>query len=78
MNTVNDLMIQLLTTVQVGWFQIDERRRAENGEGVISTAIAVLIMVGLGAAMWLVYDEAFGNANNTVADKVKEIGANKR
>lgn len=77
MNTVNNLMIQLLTSVQVGWFQIDDRRRSERGEGVISTAIAVLIMVGLGAAMWLVYDKAFGDANNTVATKVKEIGASK-
>jgi hypothetical protein len=77
MNTVNDLMIQLITSAQVGWYQLDARRRSENGEGVISTAIAVLIMVGLGAAMWLVYDEAFGNANKSVADKVKEIGVKK-
>jgi hypothetical protein len=78
MNTVNDLMIQLLSSVQVGWFQLDERRRSEHGEGVISTAIAVLIMVGLGAAMWAVYKTAFDDSNNTVATQIKEIGVNKK
>jgi hypothetical protein len=74
MNTVNDAMIQLLTAAQVGWYQLDERRRAEQGEGVISTAIAVLIMVGLGAAMWLAYDKAFGDANTRVTNIVTKIG----
>lgn len=46
----------------------------ERGEGVISAAIAVLIMAVLGAAMWVVFDRMFTNTTRDTEDKVTEIG----
>lgn len=52
------------------------RRRlaGEAGEGVISTAIAVLIMALIGAAMWLAFDQVFRDASGRVTDSVTNIG----
>lgn len=49
-------------------------RRDESGEGVISTAIAVLIMALIGAAMWLLFSEVFGDASDNIRDEVGRIG----
>lgn len=46
----------------------------EIGEGVISTAIAVLIIAMLGAAMWVAFDRIWGNAEADIEDAVNEIG----
>lgn len=46
----------------------------ERGEGVISAAIAVLIMAVLGAAMWVVFDRMFSRTTADTEDKVTEIG----
>ncbi len=52
----------------------DLRNRAdERGEGVISTAIAVLIMAVIGAAMYAAYVLLFNKTNNAVNTKVGEI-----
>ena len=47
----------------------------ESGEGVISTAIAVLIMAALGAVMWLGFQEIWGNASTQTTDQINQIGA---
>ena len=41
---------------------LDDHRRDERGEGVISAAIAVMIMAFLGAAMWLAFKGIFDDA----------------
>lgn len=46
----------------------------EAGEGVISTAIAVLIMALIGAAMWLVFSGVIGQAEERIRTAVIEIG----
>jgi hypothetical protein len=46
----------------------------QRGEGVISAAIAVLIMAVLGAAMWVVFDRMFTQTTNHTEDQVTEIG----
>lgn len=50
-------------------------RDAEDAEGVISTAIAVLIMALIGAAMWLVFSNVFSDASDTIAEEVGNIGS---
>jgi hypothetical protein len=50
------------------------RLRGEAGEGVISAAIAVLVMAFIGVAMWLAFNESFGNAADSVDDRIAEIG----
>jgi hypothetical protein len=47
---------------------------SEAGEGVISTAIAVLIMALIGAGMWVAFDQVFRDASGRVQDSVSEIG----
>ena len=43
------------------------------GEGVISTAIAVLVMALLGAAMWAVFQAVFNDAGERIQDNVEQI-----
>jgi hypothetical protein len=51
------------------------RCRGERGEGVISAAIAVLVMAFLGVAMWLAFQEIFGSAADKTNDQVDKIGS---
>ena len=51
------------------------RRRGDRGEGVISTAIAVLIMALLGAAMWLTFDNIWSDTAQNTEDQVNIIGS---
>lgn len=43
------------------------------GEGVISTAIAVLIMALIGAAMWALFQTVFNDAGERIQDNVEQI-----
>jgi hypothetical protein len=53
----------------------DHRRaRGERGEGVISTAIAVLIIAFLGVAMWAGFNTIFHDAADTTSEQVQLIG----
>jgi hypothetical protein len=51
-------------------------RADDRGEGVISTAIAVLIMALLGAAMWLTFDSIWSDTAQNTEDQVRIIGSN--
>ena len=50
------------------------RARDERGEGVISAAIAVLIMAGIGALMWVGFKTIWEDTEGNTKDKVSEIG----
>jgi hypothetical protein len=52
-----------------------DRYRDEVGEGVISTAIAVLIMALIGAAMWAAFSGIFDSASQRTTDNVNQIGS---
>jgi hypothetical protein len=47
--------------------------RSEAGEGVISAAIAVLVMAVIGAAMYAAFSITFDSAQGTIDQKVAEI-----
>lgn len=47
---------------------------AENGEGVISVAIAILIIAFLGVAMWLAFDALLTETTGTISNQVQQIG----
>ena len=49
-------------------------RHDERGEGVISVAIAVLIMAFLGAAMWIGFQQMWKSTEATTNTKVQQIG----
>ena len=46
----------------------------DRGEGVISVAIAVLIMAFLGAAMWVGFNTIWGDAESNIGEQVDQIG----
>ena len=46
----------------------------ERGEGVISAAIAILIVALLGAAMWVVFSGMMDGASDRIQDSVESIG----
>jgi len=50
------------------------RVRGDRGEGVISAAIAVLIMAGIGALMWVGFKAIWEDTESNTQDKVSEIG----
>lgn len=57
------------------WDRVADRldRTDERGEGVISAAIAVLIMAVIGAAMYVAYRALFNQTSASVTDKVNQI-----
>ena len=46
----------------------------DRGEGVISAAIAVLVMAGIGALMWVGFKAIWEDTETSTKDKVAEIG----
>ena len=71
-------MLQILRDRYVGfvawWSSPPARGRGERGEGVISAAIAVLIMAGIGALMWVGFKTIWEDTEDNTRDKVTEIG----
>ena len=49
-------------------------RRDERGEGVISAAIAVLVMAFIGVGMWVAFNTTFQHAAKHVDNQVNCIG----
>jgi hypothetical protein len=54
--------------------QSSNKNRQERGEGVISLALAVLIMAALAAGMWVTYKAMFDKASEDVQTNIKKIG----
>jgi hypothetical protein len=50
------------------------RLRGDRGEGVISAAIAVLIMAFIGAAMWVGFSLIFNKTQAKVCNQIEQIG----
>ena len=50
------------------------RMVGDRGEGVISTAVAVLITAFIGAAMWVAFDRIWGDAEGNIEGEVNSIG----
>jgi len=58
----------------VWWTAPSPRARGDRGEGVISAAIAVLIMAGIGALMWVGFKAIWQDTEDNTREKVTEIG----
>lgn len=46
----------------------------ERGEGVVSSAIAVLIFAALGALMWVGFKSIWGDASSQTSTQIGKIG----
>jgi hypothetical protein len=66
--------LQVWVAVEVTRFAVRRRLTDERGEGVISTAIAVLIMALIGLLMWTVFQRVFNDAGDKIESNVNNIG----
>lgn len=66
--------MELAVRALTAWQSAKRRLAEEVGEGVISTAIAVLIMALIGLAMWQLFDRVFTNAGSEIESNVNQIG----
>ena len=72
---MTELLNRIATDVRSWWgAAIEWWRRDDRGEGVISAAIAVLIMAGIGALMWVGFKQIWEDTETNTGDKVAEIG----
>lgn len=71
---MSDACLRAWIWQQALWARLSERVAHEAGEGVISAAIAVLIMAFLGAAMWIAFKGTLQGATNHVNNQVNQIG----
>ncbi len=71
---MSESTIQVLVAWQSVKFALLDVVEREEGEGVISTAIAVLIMAALGAAMWLLFSGIMDSTGSEIESKIGEIG----
>ncbi len=51
-----------------------DHRRSERGEGVVSTAIVVLIIAFLGIGLWTGFDAMMNSATDKTRAQVEQIG----
>ena len=68
------LAIRALIVWQQAKVAVRDRWHDEVGEGVISTAIAVLIMALIGLAMWTLFKTVFDGAGKKIETNVNQIG----
>ncbi|QBI20039.1 hypothetical protein ER308_11025 [Egibacter rhizosphaerae] len=54
--------------------KVAARRHEERGEGVVSVAIAVLIIAFLGVALWLIFDALVDDVGDDIETQIEEIG----
>ncbi len=67
---------ETIETHDVATASVKRRRlKGDRGEGVISAAIAVLIMAFLGAAMWIGFQQMWKTTEATTNDKITQIGS---
>ncbi len=71
---MSPLLLHLHVAYRIRAAGLRDRMTEEVGEGVISTAIAVLIMALLGAAMWVAFRGIFDGAADRTGSAVDTIG----
>ena len=69
-----DIALRALVAWQLVKAGVRDRLIDEHGEGVISTAIAVLIMALIGLLMWTVFQRVFNDAGTRIESNVNDIG----
>lgn len=72
---MSDVLVTRYVRLSTWWGTTAARLHSdERGEGVISAAIAVLIMAGIGALMWVGFKAIWEDTEANTKDKVTEIG----
>ena len=71
----SDRLLTIVATIHSLWLDVAPRRRDDAGEGVISVAIAVLIVAFLGALMWVAFNSIWQEAETNTRDQINQIGS---
>ena len=72
---MSDHLLRVLVCLHVVRYTLSQRvAKDEAGEGVISAAIAVLVMAFLGVLMWKLFQGTLSDANDNVNDQINQIG----
>lgn len=75
---MDDASLRLATWVQAAWVagvhRVRGARLDQRGEGVISAAIAVLVMAGIGALMWVGFRALWQDTEERTKESVSDIG----
>ena len=72
---MNEYLLRMYVWQRVARVALVQRvAKDEAGEGVISAAIAVLVMAFLGVLMWQLFKGTLSDANNNVNEQINEIG----
>lgn len=72
---MNEHLLRAVVWIQVSRIVLMERiREDERGEGVISAAIAVLIMAFLGVALWFGFKATLQNTQANVDQQLDQLG----
>ena len=74
LNPILTLAIALRVHAMCRQSRPDVGQRNDRGEGVISTAIAILVMAFLGTMMWFGFKATFTNAQVKTDTQVEQIG----
>ncbi|MEE9416611.1 MAG: hypothetical protein V3V01_15105 [Acidimicrobiales bacterium] len=74
MNSYYNLVLRLAVSYENNKDDLFERARNDRGEGVISMALAILIVAFLGVAAWLAFKGILDDTANDVKTQVNQIG----
>lgn len=78
MNTFNRIVIATLIlftkTGESLWGYLSTETNSDVGEGVVSSAIAVLIFAFLGVILWVAFKATMGTATNSINAQVAKLG----
>ncbi len=72
--TETEVRDENLTTAAAPAQRSGDRTRNQRGEGIISTAIAVLIVALLGVAMWTGFSSMMSDATEKTSNQIEQIG----
>lgn len=67
-------VLKIATTITCWRTDTVERLRDERGEGIVSVAIAVLIMAALGVVAYGAFDALFNNTTDAAESQISQIG----
>lgn len=72
---LNERLLSAYVFMRCQRIAAEHRLRQDHGEGVISAAIAVLIMAFLGALMWVGFKTLFQDTQSKTGNQINQIGS---
>lgn len=67
-------ILKVATAITAARMVAGDKLREERGEGIVSVAIAVLIMAALGVVAYGAFDVLFNNTTDAAENQITQIG----